>query len=159
MHSQSSGLKWQQGWSYHSQVVEKGWAWEPFDAKQRELECVCVSLPEEPVFFLTDAGWRLYLSSISLVIFHYHDNQIAMMPRQFTQQHMTFITSFFFLPVVNKEQFCAQEAAALCWIWFTKFKCSLSMYVLFLCKNIYTGKIKMRWNVRNDKKKKNMANG
>lgn len=40
-HSQSSGLKWQQGWSYHSQVVES-WAWEPFDAKQGELECVCV---------------------------------------------------------------------------------------------------------------------
>lgn len=36
--------------------------------------CVHVSLPVEPVVFLTYVGWRLCLSSISLVIFYYHDS-------------------------------------------------------------------------------------
>lgn len=107
--------------------------------------CVCVCLC---VSFSYLEKWGLSLSSVSLAIFHHCDNQIAMMPRQFTQQHMTFITTlwFFFSPPPSCEQrrvLCSTKRQLFAWIDSSRFKHSLAN-VLFLWTNICARKIKIR---------------
>lgn len=94
MQLQSSGLKWQKEWSLtrHGESPSFSAFW-----RQAERIRVCVSLPEEPVFF-PNWCWVLapsvfnFTGNISLQMTIIH----AITLRQFTQLHITFITMFFF---------------------------------------------------------------
>lgn len=131
MQLQSSGLKWQKEWSLtrHGESPSFSAFW-----RQAERIRVCVSLPEEPVFF-PNWCWVLapsvfnFTGNISLQMTIIH----AITLRQFTQLHITFITMFFFFcQLWTKNCFVWHHEQLRIWSdssalkWFT-FKCAASV--------------------------------